>query len=419
MSRPFAQQELARSTRVDWQQSRIRHGKSRIDARLSQLFASQNDPNTEATLWLLVQIVRQRSNLLDPKLLPKVGEPQLQVLLNLAEFGEQFLREPADWPGCTGSVHDVVASLAQHLLGKYPVPRVLSSVWFGEQTDEARKRRRWYVAHASGRKLRELDIPLTLTRSMEKHFMTSPHHLTVEQALRRSELMGLGAEPEYALHICQTRMGKDLSNAQFWRSVAHFFVNGFEDICAQDIGPIVDFLYAVRFQRTECLGAQGMEYIEPPHPEFSIKGRSLASMLRLVAQWHQSLGVGSGGTWTWARSPYEPLVVRRGGDDEDPVVWEFIELTSSKELAREGVAMQHCVSSYSEYCYRGWARIWSLRSRRKGRVRSLLTIELNPRSGEIVQVRGLRNRSPRGELLVCVQAWANREGLQIVRQAIA
>ncbi len=419
MYRPHAQRELARSTRVDWQQARVRHGKSRIDARLSHLFASQNDPTTEATLWLLVHVVRQRSNLFDPKLLPKVGEPQLDVLVNLAEFGEQFLREPADWPGCTGSIHEVVASLAEHLLGKYPVPRVLSSVWFGEQTDEARKRRRWYVAHASGRKLRELDIPLRLTRAMEKHFMTSPHHLSVEQALRRAELMGLGAAPSYALRICQTRMGHELSNAPFWRSVAHFFVNVFEDIYVGDIGPIVDFLHAVRFQRIECVGLHGIEYIEPPHPDFSIKGRSLASMLRLVEQWHQSLGLDSGGTWTWQRSSYQGLLIRRPIEDEEPEFWELVELTSSKELAREGVAMQHCVSSYSEYCYRGRARIWSLRSRRKGRVRSLLTIELDPQRGEIVQVRGLRNRLPRGEPLACLQKWAKREGLQIGRRVIA
>ncbi|MFT4514787.1 MAG: hypothetical protein ACI89X_001168 [Planctomycetota bacterium] len=74
-------------------------------------------------------------------------------------------------------------------------------------------------------------------------------------------------------------------------------------------------------------------------------------------------------------------MVRRGDGEEDPEVWEFVELTSSKELAREGVAMQPCGSSYFEYCDRGWARIWSLRSRRKGRVRSLLTIELNPPRG--------------------------------------
>lgn len=409
---------LARSTHVDWQHNRVRHAKSRIDSRLSELFRSADNGTVEAALWQLVHVVRQRSGLLDPRGLPKSGEPQVEALLNLAGFAEQFLREPADWPGCDGSAYDVVASLAQFLLGRYPVPRVLCSVWFGDRSELALRRRNWFVAHAGGRKLRDLDIPLQLTRQMERHFLSSPHHLTVEQALRRAEGMGLGASPDHALRIAMTRMGREMANPGFWRTMAHFFVKVEEQIDVADIGPIVDFVYAVRFQRTECLGANGIEYIEPPHPDFSIKGRSLQSVLRLVEQWHKSLGVGSGGTWTWDRSRYEPLMIRKP-HDEGVDTWEFVELLSSKELAHEGVAMQHCVSSYAEGCFRGWSRIWSLRKRRDDRQRSILTIEIHPQRGEIVQVRGLRNRLPHGEPLAYVKQWARREGLSIVRQAIA
>jgi hypothetical protein len=32
---------------------------------------------------------------------------------------------------------------------------------------------------------------------------------------------------------------------------------------------------------------------DPPQPEFSIKGRTVQSMLRLMQDWHRSLGLGS------------------------------------------------------------------------------------------------------------------------------
>ena len=41
----------------------------------------------------------------------------------------------------------------------------------------------------------------------------------------------------------------------------------------------------------------GMVELHPPQPAFSIKGRTVQSMLRLMRDWHRSLGVGGAGLW--------------------------------------------------------------------------------------------------------------------------
>ena len=57
---------VARSTHVDWQHTRARHAKSRIDSRLSELFRAADNGTVEAALWRLAHVVRERSELLDP-----------------------------------------------------------------------------------------------------------------------------------------------------------------------------------------------------------------------------------------------------------------------------------------------------------------------------------------------------------------
>jgi hypothetical protein len=96
-----------------------------------------------------------------------------------------------------------------------------------------------------------------------------------------------------------------------------------------------------------------------------------------------------------------------------PTRWELIELTSAAMLREEGAALKHCVASYGRLCASGRARIWSLRRRRDGPPRPVLTIEVDPARRAIVQVRGLYNRSPMGRSWQLVQTWARREQLRL------
>ena len=77
--------------------------------------------------------------------------------------------------------------------------------------------------------------------------------------------------------------------------------------------------------------------------------------------------------------------------------------------------MRHCVASYTNACAARVSSIWSLRHRgpEEEVARSVLTIEVAPRSGTIVQIRGKANARPTGMPLELVQLWARREGLRL------
>lgn len=108
----------------------------------------------------------------------------------------------------------------------------------------------------------------------------------------------------------------------------------------------------------------------------------------------------------WDRSRLRPMILELPRQEAlaAPLIWEFRELTSSAEL-REGVALQHCVASYSHRCWRGTSRIWSLRSKSDSKVRPVITIEVDPKTNAIVQARGFRNRPPSGKALQLLQRW--------------
>lgn len=322
------------------------------------------------TFTALLDAIRTRSTV---RVCPAVAA----ALRNLARFGPRYLRPLADWPGARGTMYPVVDSLAQHLLARYRVPRFLASVWYGDAGGAADTGRRWFIDHAAGMRFRDLDLPAPMTRHMEALFLGSPDHLGVAAALRRAELVSLGAREDLVNAVLATRLGSELANGAFWRTVIQFFVRWSARLEPSAVGPIVDFVQYVRHQRPEVVTGQGVRFVDPPDPSFSVKGRSLASMQRLVEAW-------------------------------------LVELTSSAELRAEGVALRHCVASYAHLCALGRARIWSLRRSRTSSVfRPVATIEIDPRARAIVQARGMRNGALSRRARELMVTWARRENIDV------
>ena len=394
-----------------------RHARRRTDQAVSRAYQSfARAPERAGAFAALMDAVRRRSGFLRSPEIAGRRVLQVDALRNLATFVGDFARPVRDWPGSAGSFHRVLASLARHLFVRYEVPAFLASVWLGDDGAFARAKRRWYIAHGNGRRFRDLDLPMSMTRRMESLFLASPDHLTVEQAMRRAELTALGASPALADAVLATRLGRDLRNGAFWRTVIAFFVKVDADLDPATVGPIVDFLQAVRHERVEVLTETGPAVLPPPRPDFSMKGRTLPSLLRRVERWHESLGGADVGHYRWARSRYRPMVYEDRAPDPDtpPVRWELVELTSGDQLRREGTVLRHCVASYAGLCARGRSRIWSLRRRNaRGDLRTVLTIEIDPAANAVVQARGLRNRPASGRLLSMLREWAHRENLRM------
>jgi PcfJ-like protein len=224
----------------------------------------------------------------------------------------------------------------------------------------------------------------------------------------------MGAPVEFVQVVLSTRLATDLSNGMFWRSVWGFLIANVGIIDPAQIGPMIDFIQAIRHDRVAIGTPDGVVEMDPPQPAFSVKGRTVQSMLRLMRDWHRSLGVGRAGL-AWTPSPYQPMLLEEPSQDAlaPPRRWQMIELTNSAQLRTEGAALHHCVASYADYCCRGTSRIWSLRFRRGEKVHHVLTIEVDPKRRAVVQARGWANRAASGKPLRLVQDWASRERLQL------
>jgi hypothetical protein len=108
------------------------------------------------------------------------------------------------------------------------------------------KKRDWFVAHSRGASFRSLDLPIVITRRMEHIFLASQDHLPIEHAMRRAELLALGASDEIVRAVMSTRLASDLRNGEFWRTVWMFLIANADDLDSAQIGPLIDYIQAVR-----------------------------------------------------------------------------------------------------------------------------------------------------------------------------
>jgi len=396
------------------------HARRDLDTAIRAGFlALSDDPAASAVYTQLLTLARERSTLLRPIRHRELRNGAALALQNLARHHQQFLAPPDTWPGGVGSVHELVHSLAQHLLARYPVPALLASAWLEDGAD-GHEAQRWFVAHAAGRRFRDIeDMPLQLTRRMEHILLTSPPHLPLRAALRRAELLGLDAPPALVDTVLRSELAQDLGEGEFWRSALHFFIHHWEALGPEQVHTIVDFLYAVRIRSAQVATRDGMISQPPPQPGFSLAGRTPQSLNRLVDAWHQALGRGRATGRSWAPSGMSGLhYVDTPEAGNAPAFWQIDELLHSGELVAEGRVLRHCVASYERRCLYGTSSIWSLRRQvEDAPPRSLLTIEVHPQTRTIVQIRGYRNQRASDHPRQILALWARQERLTIAEPA--
>ena len=393
---------------MSWSERLVQDQRRRTDCAIHHAYEQLAfDPPVLEKFHEMLRCVRKRA----PRLFeaPVFNGHHLGVdaLVNLARFRGAHIRSAMDWEGTSSSWRPAVSSLAHHLICEYKVPMFLASSWYA--TDSAAdKKRRWFVAHSRGASFRSLNLPIVMTRKMEHIFLASQDHMPIEHAIRNAELLALGTPVEFVKAIMATRLATDLRHGEFWRTVWMFFIANAGDLDPTQIGPMIDYIEAVRNDRVET------PEFGLPQPAFSMKGRTVQSMLRLMQAWHRSLGVGSP-AFSWMRSPFGPLLLEEPSWDgrEKPRRWQMMELTNSAQLRREGAALHHCVASYAVRCYRGSSSIWSLRMWQGEAIHHVLTVEVDPRRRAVVQARGWANREASGKSLQLLQDWAVRERLRM------
>ena len=362
----------------------------------------------------LLRHVQSRTSLLHSTGRARDGRTPLNGgLLALALHHADWLRPVEAWPTTTNSAWSQFTSLAHHLFARYPVPPFMTSVWFDPPPGEVLPQHGWYKQLGVGRSIRTAGLPLRLTRAMAHLFGQAPHHFTAVAALRWAQVRGLGGGEALARAVLGTRLGKALENEDFWESVLHFFINRPSLDLAQ-VGPVVDFLQHQKFEWREGVSAEGVFGKQPPpRPGYSMKGRTVSSILRQVEDWHKQLGrEPHRPSLSWRHSPFKDYRLVEGSEAlGDMRVWTISELLTGRELFLEGQAMRHCVATYAERCAKRRTSIWSMQvENQRGRHR-VLTIEVDLAKRTICQARRKCNRLPKAGEREVMERWAAQEGL--------
>jgi hypothetical protein len=338
------------------------------------------------------------------------------AILALTLHHQDWLRPPESWWPVTGSVWRQFTSLAHHLFARYPVPNFMTTVWFEMEPWKRLPQHEWYKHMGLGQNIRTARLPLRFTKAMSHFFCQAPDHFTVFAALRWAQVRGLGGTEELARAIVATRLGKAFRNEQFWETVLHFFLNH-PRLELAHVGPIVDFLQAQKFATSEGVSEDGVfGQRPPPQPDYTMKGRTVASILRQVEEWHRQLGQeATEPDLSWGRSRFKEFRLIEGSEVlQNMRVWTITELLTSRDLFLEGQAMRHCVATYALLCAKKQTTIWSMQvENRQGRHR-VLTIEVDLAKRTVCQARRKFNRLPAGVEREVLHRWATQEGLNVI-----
>jgi hypothetical protein len=313
---------------------------------------------------------------------------QYETKVALLLFSPFWIRSPKTWDKTNG-----VFGLIRHLFARYEAPPFLIKGWLTYDFLPRLKWLLWYIQISAGGSLRKLgDVFGWRISNRLQHFLYSvPKNSYTGDACTYAEVMRLGGNlvdfsrlrGSHAFVIDPTEPSAVEGFSSFWESTVcwlisnrdsmdeHGWISGVE----LHIARILDWGL---FQFHESRNGDGVQ--------FSWRGRALSAVAARCQEWEQALYSGrSGAAFKWDK---------QGWDWEHSVTvsekWKISELTSTEELAHEGQCMQHCVASYDGNCLNGFASIFSVS--RNGHRR--LTIEVDPRTKRVVQVRGRKNRNP-------------------------
>ncbi len=352
----------------------------------------------------------------------------------------------------------IAVAIALHLYGRYKAPAYLLNSWDDlvrptqaprydrgvapvpaptSKTREIELYCAWYTVVASGGSLWKeytrsykkhvdggvIDVPM-FTKHENHTFLNCPlRNATVREAIIYAIASSYSSNLGIISRICKSKLATlrvpggnpvelyrvpggnpvELYTRPFWREVIHFFCENKNSIPLSEMNDLIDYL----------LHAQQVT------PDYSLKGRTLASLRKNARDWHWELSrvkrMGDA-KWEPIQIPDESFKLPR----DESVTWHMKQIVSSKELAAEGTSMHHCVYSYQRWCIEGSRAIWSLQRsvQKKGwhsTTDRCLTIEMNVETGALVQIRGYANRLPDAEEMAAVRHWASKHCLRLGR----
>jgi hypothetical protein len=336
---------------------------------------------------------------------------QLQRYLSISVSDSRAIRPLNEFRSNSYNLGSRVKQLVDHLFVRYEVPyfmyrAVLSraglSLLFDEPNREELRRecgkRRfvdWFLQTAQGGSLADQLKP-TLSRKEVHWFLQAPAVNGIGQNLLWAKLATAGL-PIDACQCLTEQLGAKKTIQNFGDrlpDMVRFYANEWSKIRLRDRDEITDFVRAKSLDKS-----------------FSFKGRTYGSMRKLCDEWHNSIYSTTVRVFRSWPQTFEPWIHEK---KEHSI--RTVELCNSRALADEGKRQRNCVYSYEEDCIRNWSRILSMQwfvPASPMVVLNRLTLEVDPASRKVTQIRGRCNRKADEHEMKLVRLWAEAHRLSI------
>lgn len=366
----------------------------------------------------IVPLVEQKTTLLTT--VKRTTLNTIPVLVRLAAHRKSWIRKPEDWePDLQLAPRELLKSLIEFLLVRYPVPPFAMRCWFIDGALHHIERD-WFCHISQGGNIRAFSgwIP-KLTRQSAHLFQEAPDSFSMREAIRYAQVFAVWQDESIACAIARSRIGTDFRNDKIWLPL--FEKWAFSEFGMDEFFAVADYLWA----RCELEGSDTLR----------MKSRSAESLLRSSLRWfadirndtfHEKLSIDSLPDW-FLDSEVRMSLLRRQADRWNPLEgveafetqkfgwrWKMVELTDQRSLYIEGEDMSHCVGLYSGECQRGESSIFSLRSCKlnEGELDREVTLEVDRKSRRVVQVRAWRNRIPLPAARKVILEWCRANSLE-------
>jgi hypothetical protein len=333
------------------------------------------------------------------------SEPEAEgTIIHLIMFAPFWIRPLRTWVPQGEDSRSRLLSLVTHLFARYPVPQMLYLEWLTAPERSRMKWLCWFVLLGHGCSLHQAAATFgwQIARKFYQYFAAAPQSMQPTEAAIYAEIMRLGgstvefrrmiAHPAYV--IDPTAISDQRGHLPFWQDTVLWLSRHRAALTDQQAALV---LHWAMHQYTER--ARGGD------TPFTLRGvgrqraieESNAYQAQIDRPYWNYQWQGHGWDWEYAETEQSR--------------WTFTELTNGEELYHEGRALHHCVGSYAPRSAAGHSAIVSLRHDDLRRI----TIELNPRTKNIVQARGAYNREATVVELAIIQRWLATR----VRQTLA
>jgi hypothetical protein len=346
--------------------------------------------------WLPSTVYEIFKNGDDREFLQNLPVKSEEFILTLIIFSPFWVRPLRDWnpPELNSEIY--ITSLVNHLFVYFPIPEFLYAEWFRKPECTRLKWLCWFILIGQGGSLYRAapNFNWKISKKFQHYLNESPNDLTPTVACIYALIRGQGGtkveirrimdNPGYI--IDPTKISSQEHYIIFWLDTIKWLIKYRDSITDEEAQLILNWALH-HYTESE-------RHRTKP---FSWKGRKLRNTIEYSIEYDRQL---------IQKSPYLSLQWNSHDLDWEMIdkntnKWSIEELTSGYDLAVEGKEMVHCVSTYAPNCASGHSAIFSLC---KEGIRKV-TIETNPNSNKIVQLRGRHNKYPERDEKSIIDKW--------------